>query len=62
MIRALEACRFAGKNYAAGEVVPASSIPQKRIGALVDMQVIEVVEEPKPAEEPKPKPKARKTK
>lgn len=62
MIRALESCRFAGKNYSAGQVVPVSAINKKMIAALIDMQVIEVVEDPQPVEEPKPKPKARKAK
>ena len=62
MIRALEACRFAGKNYSAGEVVPVSAVNKKMIAALINMGVIEVVEDPKPIEEPKPKPKARKAK
>lgn len=56
MIRTLKPCRFAGKNYSAGEVVPDSAVEKNSIGALVRMKLIALEEEP-PLIEEKPKAK-----
>ena len=58
MIRALKSCRFTGKNYSAGEVVPETAIEPKMIGALVRMKLIAIADEPPPV--PKPKSKGKK--
>jgi len=42
MIRALKACRFAGKDYSAGEIVPEAAIDKKAIGALSMLKLISV--------------------
>ena len=64
MIRAKTGCRFAGKNYSAGEAIPESSIEKKSVGALLAMKIIERVDdEPKNiAAEFKPKLKGRRPK
>lgn len=54
MIRAKRGCRFGGKNYSAGEIVPESAVDKKSIGALVMMKIIELV-----PDKPAPKPKAK---
>ena len=41
MIRAIRSCRFAGKNYSAGETIPAAAIDEKAVGALKKMGIIE---------------------
>lgn len=46
MIRTLKPCRFSGKDYSAGEVVPESAIDAKALGALKMMKIIEVTQEP----------------
>lgn len=46
MIRALKACRFSGKDYSAGEIVPETAIDKKALGALKMMKLIEVAQEP----------------
>jgi len=46
MIRALKGCRFSGKNYSVGEVVPESAIEPKSLGALVKMKIISVTPDP----------------
>ncbi len=62
MIRALQECKFAGKIYPAGSVVPDSAVDKRAFNALVDMGVIAVEEPPPPVIKPKtkkqtPKPK-----
>lgn len=42
MIRALKACRFSGKDYSAGEIVPEAAIDKKAIGALSMLKLISV--------------------
>lgn len=42
MIRALKACRFSGKDYLAGEIVPEAAINKKAIGALLMLKLISV--------------------
>lgn len=61
MIRAKKGCRFAGKNYSAGDAVPESAIDAKAIGALLRMKIIERVadEVKKAAEEIKPQPQTK---
>ena len=45
MIRTLKPCRFSGKDYSAGEVVPEAAIEQKALGALKMMKLIEVTQD-----------------
>ena len=59
MIRALQECKFAGKIYPAGSVVPDSAVDKRTFNALVDMGVIAVEETPPDLPAP-PKPKAKK--
>ena len=59
MIRALKGCRFAGKNYSRGDVVPDSAIDKRMIGALVRMKLI-AVEDTAPDLPAPPKPKTKK--
>ena len=59
MIRTLKPCRFSGKDYSAGEVVPETAIDKKAIGALKMMKLIEVTQDdvqlqPKPNKRRKP--------
>ena len=51
MIRAIEHCRFEGKNYQTGEIVPASSVPKKMLGVFCNMGVIELIVDPPPVED-----------
>ena len=46
MIKTLKPCRFSGKDYSAGEIVPESAIEKKALGALQMMKIIEVTQEP----------------
>ena len=58
MIRTKKHCRFAGNNYAPGQVVPAEAVDKKSIGRLVRMNFIALEDDPKPIElKPDPKPK-----
>ncbi len=59
MIKALKGCRFAGKNYSAGDVVPDSAVDKRMIGALARMKLI-AVEETAPDLPAPPKPKIKK--
>ena len=45
MIKTLKPCRFSGKDYSAGEVVPESAIEKKALGALQMMKIIEVTQD-----------------
>lgn len=60
MIRALKGCRFCGKDYSAGEIVPTEAVDSKMIGALKKLKMIEVTGDvqlrPKPDKRRKPKP------
>lgn len=63
MIKALRSCRFAGKDYSAGETIPASAIDEKAIGALKMLKIIEVRADdlqlqPKPNQRRRAKPTA----
>ena len=63
MIRALKACRFSGKDYSAGEIVPEAAIDKKALGALKMMKLIEVAQDdvhlqPKTNKRRKPQPTA----
>lgn len=42
MIRALKTCRFGGKDYHKGDVVPEAAVDKNFIGSLVGMKIIEV--------------------
>lgn len=44
MIRALQTCRFGGKDYRKGEVVPEAAVDKNFIGSLVRMKIIEVTD------------------
>ena len=58
MIKALKACKFAGKNYSAGDIVPEHAVDSKALGSLAMMKILKIVEEKtKPPVEEKPKPR-----
>lgn len=59
MIRAKKRCRFAGKDYAPGEVVPAAAVNNKMVGVLVRMKVIALEPDPLPVEDKPKKPAKR---
>ena len=45
MIKALKACRFAGENYSAGDIVPEHAVDSKALSSLARMKILELVEE-----------------
>ena len=42
MIRALKGCRFGGKDYRKGEVIPETAVDKNFVGSLARMKIIEV--------------------
>lgn len=59
MIRALTSCRFAGRNYSAGAIVPATAINKKMVAELVRMEIIALEPDPPPVEDKPKKPAKR---
>lgn len=60
MIRALKTCRFGGKDYHKGDVVPEAAVDKNFIGSLVGMKIIEVTRNDVQLQPVKPKrPRAR---
>lgn len=55
MIRALQTCRFGGKDYRKGETVPESAVDKKFIGSLARMKIIEVADAQPQVKKSKPK-------
>ena len=45
MIKALKACTFANKKYAAGDTVPEHAVDSKMLGSLARMKILEIIEE-----------------
>lgn len=43
MIQALKSCRFGGRNYSAGDIVPDNVIDRRALGALKLMGLIAVI-------------------
>lgn len=62
MIRALQSCRFGGKDYRKGEVVPEAAVDKNFIGSLVRMKIIEVTADDAPPQIKKTKSKTQKAK
>ena len=60
MLRAIKGCKFGGKNYYAGDIIPKSAVDSKALGALAKMKILEIIEDkvkPEPIADEKPKPK-----
>ena len=62
MLKALKGCRFAGRDYSAGDIVPESAVDKKMLGALARRKILEIIAEKIQAqtEAVKPRNKAKK--